>query len=102
MLFSIPHCHLPIFLNRDAENADLKKELSGLKLEIERLDSERSTLLSKIAEGDGVNTALQQLKQQNVSSLSRRAHIRHQCRKTTVLSCHRCLINTGVEKMNNI
>ncbi len=28
-------------------------------------------------------------------------HIRHQCRKTTVLSCHRCLINTGVEKMNN-
>jgi hypothetical protein len=45
----------------------LKKELSGLKLEIERLDSERSTLLSKIAEGDGVNTALQQLKQQNVS-----------------------------------
>jgi len=25
-------------------------------------------------------------------------HIRHQCRKTTVLSCHRCLINTGVEK----
>ncbi len=30
------------------------------------------------------------------------SHIRHQCRKTTVLSCHRCLINTGVEKMNNI
>jgi hypothetical protein len=29
-------------------------------------------------------------------------HIRHQCRKTTVLSRHRCLINTGVEKMNNI
>ncbi len=25
---------------------------------------------------------------------------RHLCRKTTVLSCHRCLINTGVEKMN--
>ncbi len=33
---------------------------------------------------------------------NRRAHIRHQCRKTTVLSCHRCLINTGVEKMNYI
>jgi hypothetical protein len=30
------------------------------------------------------------------------AHIRHQCRKTTVLSCHRCLINSGVEEMNNI
>ncbi len=28
--------------------------------------------------------------------------IRLQCRKTTVLSSHRCLINTGVEKMNNI
>jgi len=30
------------------------------------------------------------------------SHIRHQCRKTTVLSCHRFLINTGVEKINNI
>ncbi len=30
------------------------------------------------------------------------ARIRHQCRKTTVLSRHRCLINTGVEKMNYI
>jgi hypothetical protein len=33
-------------------------------------------------------------------------HIRHQCRKTTVLSCHICLLilsfNTGVEKMNYI
>ncbi len=28
--------------------------------------------------------------------------IRQLCSKTTVLSCHRCLINTGVEKMNNI
>jgi hypothetical protein len=26
----------------------------------------------------------------------------HQCRKTTLLSCHRCLRKTGVEKMNNI
>jgi hypothetical protein len=30
------------------------------------------------------------------------ARIRHQCRKTDVLSCHRFLINSGVEKMNNI
>ncbi len=30
------------------------------------------------------------------------AHIRHQCRTITVLSHHRCLINSGVEKMNNI
>ncbi len=30
---------------------------------------------------------------------NRRAHIRHLCRKTAVLSCHRCLIDTGVEKM---
>jgi len=29
-------------------------------------------------------------------------HIRHQCRKTTVLSCCISLINTGVEKMNYI
>ncbi len=33
---------------------------------------------------------------------NRTARIRHKCRKTTVLSCHRCLINTGVEKMNYI
>ncbi len=26
------------------------------------------------------------------------AYIGHECRKTTVLNCHRCLINTGVEK----
>jgi len=28
--------------------------------------------------------------------------IRHQCIKRTVLYCHRCLTNTGVEKMNHI
>jgi hypothetical protein len=28
-------------------------------------------------------------------------HIRHQCWKTTLLSCLICLMNTGVEKMNN-
>jgi hypothetical protein len=33
---------------------------------------------------------------------NRTACIRHQCRRTTVLSSHRCIINTGVEKMNNI
>ncbi len=33
-----------------------------------------------------------------ICSVNRTAHIRHQWRKTTVLSCHRCLINTGVEK----
>ncbi len=33
---------------------------------------------------------------------NRTAHIRHQCMKTTVFSCHRCLIYTVVEKMNNI
>jgi len=36
------------------------------------------------------------------SGTNRTTHMRHQCRKTTALSCHRCLINTGVEKMNNI
>ncbi len=33
---------------------------------------------------------------------NRRAYIRHLCIKTSVLSCHRCLNDTGVEKMNNI
>jgi hypothetical protein len=35
-------------------------------------------------------------------SKDRTARSREQCRKTTVLSCHRCLINTGVEEMNSI
>jgi hypothetical protein len=30
----------------------------------------------------------------------RTAHFRYQYRKTAVLSCHRCLINTDVEKIN--
>jgi hypothetical protein len=30
------------------------------------------------------------------------ALFRHQFMKTAFLSCHRCLINTGVEKINNI
>ncbi len=38
----------------------------------------------------------------NELRLNRRAHIKHQFRKTIALSCHRCLINTGVEKMNYI
>jgi hypothetical protein len=36
------------------------------------------------------------------TSDNRRARIRTQCKKTTVLICHSCLINTGVEKINNI
>ncbi len=31
---------------------------------------------------------------------NRTTHNRQSCRKTMVLSCHRCLTNTGVEKMN--
>ncbi len=33
---------------------------------------------------------------------NRTARIRQQCSKTTILSYRRCLINTGVEKMNDI
>jgi len=35
-------------------------------------------------------------------NINKRACIIHQCRKTTILSCHRCLINIVVENMNNI
>jgi hypothetical protein len=38
----------------------------------------------------------------NITARNRTARIRHWCRKTTVLSCQRCLINTGIEKVNNI
>jgi len=37
-----------------------------------------------------------------IQMANRTVHIRHQFRKTTVLSCHRCLINTGAERVNNI
>ncbi len=30
------------------------------------------------------------------------AHIRHQCRKTIVLGCHRCLINTGFKQWTTL
>jgi hypothetical protein len=36
------------------------------------------------------------------SSYNGTARIRHQCRKSAVLGCHRFLINYGFEKMNNI
>jgi hypothetical protein len=39
---------------------------------------------------------------QNFLFVNRTPCIRHLCRKTIVLSCQRYLINTGVEKMNNI
>jgi hypothetical protein len=38
----------------------------------------------------------------NDLSRNKTARIIHQFRKTTVLSCHRCLINPGIEEMNNI
>ncbi len=33
-----------------------------------------------------------------ISLIISTAHITHQCGKTAVLSCHRCLINTSVKK----
>ncbi len=45
---------------------------------------------------------IQNIWQQLLAAFNRAACIRHQCRKTTVLRCHRCLIYNGVEKMNNI
>jgi len=53
------------WISRDSEIAESKKEIGTLKQEIDRLDSERENLLSKIEAGDGVNTALEQLKQQS-------------------------------------
>jgi hypothetical protein len=37
-------------------------------------------------------------KRRLIWTLNRTEHIRHKYRKTTVLSCHKCLIKTGVEK----
>jgi len=38
----------------------------------------------------------------SLSSVNRTAHIRHQCRKTAVLSYQRFLFDSSVEKMNSI
>ncbi len=38
----------------------------------------------------------------SVKGGNRTACITHQCRKTNALSCDRCLINIGDEKINNI
>jgi hypothetical protein len=37
-----------------------------------------------------------------IEAIEEHVHIRHQCWKTTVFSCHIYLIKTGVEKMDNI
>jgi hypothetical protein len=37
-----------------------------------------------------------------IEAIEEHIHIRHQCWKTTVFSCHIYIIKTGVEKMNNI
>ncbi len=36
-----------------------------------------------------------------LTKFNRTDHISHLCRKATVLSCQRCLINPGVEIINN-
>jgi hypothetical protein len=38
----------------------------------------------------------------NMLSVNRTSRIRHQCKKTTVLSCYRWLINTSIENLNNV
>jgi hypothetical protein len=38
----------------------------------------------------------------NIERNNGTVHIRHQCRETAVLNCHGFLINSGVEKMNNV
>ncbi len=55
------------------------------------------SLLALVTLGTGIDNLWHRASQHN-----RTVHIWHQCRKATVLSCHRCLINTGVEKMNTI
>jgi hypothetical protein len=38
------------------------------------------------------------MEQQALKNVNNRtAHIRHQCRKTTVFGCQRCLINSGAK-----
>ncbi len=49
-----------------------------------------------------LNNVLSSIQMLQISTNNRTACFRHKGRKTTVLSCHRCLLNTGVEKMNYI
>ncbi len=52
--------------------------------------------------GNADNPNIKKRNQNLKNPTNRTACIRHLCRITTVLSCHRCVINTSVEKMNNI
>ncbi len=52
---------------RENETEDLKSTISDKKEEISKLNVEREDLMVKIEAGEGANTALTQLKQQNVT-----------------------------------
>ena len=51
---------------------------------------------------EDINNLISIFRLRLIKNSIRTALIRHQCSKTTVLSCHRCLTNAGVEKMNKI
>jgi hypothetical protein len=56
---------------------------------------------SLIGRKETTSTMMLQCQMESLTTHNR-THIRHQCRKTTILSCHRCLTNTGVKKEHHL
>ena len=52
---------------RDGKVKELEDQLTRVKETIGRLETERTDLIAKIEAGEGVTTAINQLKQENVS-----------------------------------
>ena len=91
--------------NRQPELQPTERELPPETLTSNKLTTDKKTSsLSSINQlaPTQVTTSSRLSQNGTLKQGNRAAHIRHQCRKTTVLSCHRCLINTGVKKMNYI
>ncbi len=60
---------LLLLSGKDLLEKDTK--LMSLRLDVDRMTAEKTDLLAKIEAGEGANTALQQLKEQNVSMFCR-------------------------------
>ena len=61
---------IEVFLHfRDKEIIEFRDTIKGLQEDLVRHDEEKSQLLVKIEAGEGANTALTQLREENVSDI---------------------------------
>ena len=67
-MVDVPNLMIYLFLPffRQTQLSKLEEERNNLREDVERINVEKADLLVQIEAGEGMNTALQQLKQQNV------------------------------------